>query len=344
MNKKTLIFRIGEVGDTIVSIPTIRKIFQINSKTSDLYLLLNKEQNNSFLDLIGNDINFKQIFYYENRFQSLYKLFKNLKKERFSSLYYLMPERNIIQFIRDKIFFHYINPGKIYGMKLKNQRRKKTTNNIYESEMNRVYRSIFNNNITTKEISEYYYLTLGNKTFFTNKDTFNIAFCIKSKFNVKNWPTDYWRSLIETIYSKYKFVKFYFVGSKEDEEYIKIFIKSLKKINHKTIKNYSGKLTLLESADLINECDFYIGLDTGPSHIASIVKTKSINIFSSRNIPNEWFPLNSRVIYHDVNCKGCRLQTCLKYNAKCIKSITPNEVYMEFIKVTKNMQRFKYFL
>ena len=145
------------------------------------------------------------------------------------------------------------------------------------------------------------------------------------------------------IYSKYNFVKFYFVGSKDDAPHINIFLKSLNKINHNILKNYSGKLTLLESANLINQCDFYIGLDTGPSHIASIVKTKSINIFSSRNIPNEWFPLNSRVIYRDISCKGCRLKTCLKYDAKCIKSIKPTEVYDEFVQLTKNMHRFKYF-
>ena len=229
-------------------------------------------------------------------------------------------------------------------MRLKNQRRKKTSNKFYESEMNRVYRSIFNKNISTKEINKYYYLTLGDKKCYTNETTFNIALGIKSKSIVKNWPIDYWRSLIEKIYSKYNFVKFYFVGSMDDTSQINIFLKSLNKINHKILKNYSGKLTILESANLINECDFYIGLDTGPSHIASIVKTKSINIFSSRNIPNEWFPLNSRVIYRDISCKGCRLQTCLKYNAKCIKSITPIEVYDEFIQLTKNMQRFKYFL
>ena len=44
MKKKILIFRIGEVGDTIVSVPTIRKIFHKNSETSDFYLLLKKRK------------------------------------------------------------------------------------------------------------------------------------------------------------------------------------------------------------------------------------------------------------------------------------------------------------
>ena len=66
--------------------------------------------------------------------------------------------------------------------------------------MNRVYRSIFNKNISTKEINKYYYLTLGDKNRYTNETTFNIALGIKSKFIVKNWPVDYWRSLIENIF------------------------------------------------------------------------------------------------------------------------------------------------
>jgi ADP-heptose:LPS heptosyltransferase len=66
-------------------------------------------------------------------------------------------------------------------------------------------------------------------------------------------------------------------------------------------------------------------------HLAATVGTPCVAIFAARNIPRVWFPYGSghRVVYHEVDCMGCKLETCIVEKKKCLTSITVAEVAME---------------
>jgi len=57
------------------------------------------------------------------------------------------------------------------------------------------------------------------------------------------------------------------------------------------------------------------------------VGTPCVAIFSARNLPRIWFPHGKRhtVIYHQTDCAGCELVTCVEQRKKCILSITVDE-------------------
>ncbi len=60
-----------------------------------------------------------------------------------------------------------------------------------------------------------------------------------------------------------------------------------------------------------------------------IVQTPWSPIFSARNIPRRGFPhgpIQHQVIYHDVDCAGCGLETCIAQKKKCLTSVTVDEV------------------
>jgi ADP-heptose:LPS heptosyltransferase len=63
-------------------------------------------------------------------------------------------------------------------------------------------------------------------------------------------------------------------------------------------------------------------------HIAAIVQTPLVAIFSARNLPGIWYPQGEQhcVIYHKVDCAGCGLEKCVVQKKKCITSITVDEV------------------
>ena len=63
-------------------------------------------------------------------------------------------------------------------------------------------------------------------------------------------------------------------------------------------------------------------------HLAAAVGTPCVAIFAARNIPRVWFPYGEqhRVVYHEVDCMGCGLETCIVEGKKCILSITVAEV------------------
>lgn len=85
--------------------------------------------------------------------------------------------------------------------------------------------------------------------------------------------------------------------------------------------NFVGRTTLEELAALIDVCDYYIGPDTGPTHIASFLQ-KPMLFFSSMkpNPPARWGSLSvyQQIIRQEYNCDHfgslvCIPETCFKY-------------------------------
>ena len=70
------------------------------------------------------------------------------------------------------------------------------------------------------------------------------------------------------------------------------------------------------------------GHDSGPMHLAAAVDTPCVAIFSSRNYLGEWFPQGTghRVLYHPIECQGCRLDVCEDRARACMNSIAVDEV------------------
>ena len=101
------------------------------------------------------------------------------------------------------------------------------------------------------------------------------------------------------------------------------------------IQNYCGKLTISESAELIRKCNIYIGNDTGIMHLAAMVGTVCLTIFSSRDYPGLWEPFgdNHVSIRKNIDCEGCMLVECNKLNNACLKLTSVDEVFSEVTKI-----------
>lgn len=95
--------------------------------------------------------------------------------------------------------------------------------------------------------------------------------------------------------------------------------------------NFAGLFTLKQLAALFKIADLLITNDNGPMHIAAAVGTKVIAIFG-RNIPGvspvRWGPYGEgHIVFHkDPGCSPCYDRHC-PYDFKCLKSITPEEVW-----------------
>ena len=95
--------------------------------------------------------------------------------------------------------------------------------------------------------------------------------------------------------------------------------------------NLCGVLTPRESAAAFAHARIFIGHDSGPMHLAAAVQIPCVAIFAARNKPRVWFPYGKqhRVVYHQTDCWGCGLETCIVERKKCITSITVEEVLTE---------------
>ena len=97
------------------------------------------------------------------------------------------------------------------------------------------------------------------------------------------------------------------------------------------VMNLCGRLTPRESAACFAEARLFLGHDSGPMHLAAAVGTRCVAIFAARNIPRVWFPYGRghRVVYHEVSCMGCGLETCSVERKRCLTSISVEEVVAE---------------
>lgn len=90
--------------------------------------------------------------------------------------------------------------------------------------------------------------------------------------------------------------------------------------------NKSGKLSLMQSRELISKAKLFVGNDSGPMHIAALLGVPTLGLMGPYP-PELCRPLgaNSRYIFHRYHCCCCDPHFC-GYAYRCMKAITVDEV------------------
>jgi len=97
----------------------------------------------------------------------------------------------------------------------------------------------------------------------------------------------------------------------------------------KTGANAAVTLSVREAAECIRRCALYVGNDTGTMHLAAAVRTPCVAVFSSRENPGRWEPYGNghRVLRSSVACDGCMRTRCGSGAPPCLARITVDEVF-----------------
>ncbi len=92
------------------------------------------------------------------------------------------------------------------------------------------------------------------------------------------------------------------------------------------VRTLVGKTTLLQTAALLERSVLYVGNDTGPMHLAAAVGTPTVSIFSARDYPALWFPMGGShiVLRRDVPCSPCFKEICDR-ESLCLERITTSD-------------------
>jgi len=91
-------------------------------------------------------------------------------------------------------------------------------------------------------------------------------------------------------------------------------------------RSLAGRTTVRESCDVLRRCALLVCNDSGVQHLASLVGTSCVSIFSCRDFPSRWFPADERgiVLRKWVPCHTCFRTEC-PYDNRCINSVTAAE-------------------
>ncbi len=108
--------------------------------------------------------------------------------------------------------------------------------------------------------------------------------------SAKAWDASRFSEVVEYL-SKEKALQVVAVGSGDDKE----FIRSIKINSSVEFVDLSGKTSLGTLAAILKGASLFVGVDSGPSHIAVAVGTLAVILFSGTNDPFQWVPKGDNV-------------------------------------------------
>jgi heptosyltransferase-1 len=128
----------------------------------------------------------------------------------------------------------------------------------------------------------------------------------KTEFRLKCWP--HWNELILKLLEKTP-SNLVFVGAPSEVSEYSPIEENIKKLFPEKLSrcfNLIGKTSIPDLTDVIRRCDFFIGVDSGPLHIADSMHKKAVGLFGPTS-PVSWGLLtkNSETMHHAVPCSPC---------------------------------------
>jgi heptosyltransferase-3 len=151
-----------------------------------------------------------------------------------------------------------------------------------------------------------------------------VAVCPGSKMPATQWPEDRFAEMGLRLLKRFPDVRLLVLGAPHERPLGDRLCAGW----GARAKNFAGDLAIWESAAALERCHLYIGNDTGTMHLAASVGTPCVAIFSARDNPGKWEPAGEghTVLRHDVPCAGCVLTVCVDHDLACLKGISVDQV------------------
>jgi heptosyltransferase III len=340
--KTILVFRIGQLGDTLQSVPAVRAIRAAHPEDT-LVLLTDRHAASGAVtawDVLGAtglfaDVRYLPVPAMPADYLALAKQIRRLAPHR---LYYLPPmPRTRWQVERDRFFFKYIcGISDIVGLRATGRypvrdpdgrlvRLEKESARLLSwiaADLPRVAVDSVDARLQPDETERLRAKSIVDAAGFSGCRL--IAFAPGSKMQAKTWPEDRYEAVGRELLRAEANVRLVVVGAAHERP---IGDRLCRAWGPRAL-NVAGQLTIRESAALLERCSLYVGNDTGTMHLAASVGTACVAIFSARDNPGKWEPRGEghAVLRHEAPCAGCMLETCIERGRACLMAIEPAHV------------------
>ncbi len=337
--KKVLIYRLGSLGDTTVALPCfhlIERIFPNAHRTllTNFPVHAKAPASAAVLGDSGLVHGYMRYTVGTRNLAELWKLGREIRTLQPDVLVYLMPLRSQRAVARDKWFFRLAGGVKrVVGLPRPDQliRVVDPATGLYEAEASRLAK-------TMEELGDAHVEALSNwnlrltpgekrkaETVLGQLASTPLIVCGPgTKMQAKDWGRENWRDLLKLISERHPGYGLATIGAAEDSDVSEFAAQAWAgpKVN------LCGKLSPRETAAVFEFAKVFVGPDSGPMHLAACAGVPCVICFSARGLPGVWFPAGAghRVIYHQVDCFGCNLETCYVEGRKCLTSISVEEM------------------
>ena len=160
-----------------------------------------------------------------------------------------------------------------------------------------------------------------------------VGLCPSSRHGTKRWPAERYGEIgsraARTIGAKV----FIFGGPSDAPVNSAVREVIVREAGEAAVTDWTGKLSLLESAAAMEYCDVVVSNDSGLMHIADAMQKKLVAIFGSTVREFGFFPSGAHSVVLERNGLSCRpcshigLKECPEKHFRCMKEIEPGDVF-----------------
>ncbi len=334
-----LVFRIGQLGDTLMSLPAVRAVRERHPHHR-LVLLTERQGTAGFVsswDVLGPTGWFAEAVFYRpargvlRRLFTLLTLAWRLRRLRCEMVYDLAPERNLPQSRRDRFFFRHMAGIRDYRGGGYLAKPGKTIAGVLpriEPEWQRLLRAAG----AEMPASSFQLAIPENERRKVQERLVRAGIPAGarllgvgpgSKMPSKVWPLERFREVGRRLLQDQPDLVLLVVGGRDDAERGEALCRAWGLRAH----NLAGEFSPYGSAEVLRQCIAYVGNDTGVMHLAAMVGTPCVALFSARDYPGQWEPYGAghAVLRRETDCAGCMLEVC-SYGNRCLDKITVDEV------------------
>lgn len=334
-----LVFMLGALGDTLVTLPALRGIREcVGAGTIDLLSEDHRDGRTGPMEVLsGEGIVNESLRYPVRKMRGLAEiamLMRSLRRRRYDGVVSVLPsERPQAALNRDRLFFRICGIHNALGFEdfrpngrgkvdcrsesetLLRLRRLTKGAEAQEGWARRLLTDEFRLHPSQAEL-EKARSWLDAKGILGGKGIVGIAPGAKRKSC--RWPADRFGSLASAIVQGLG-LPIVIVGGAGDASLAEMILERAP-----GARNATGLFTVRESAALLSHFALFVGNDTGSTHLAASVGTKTVAIFSDRQPEGQWHPLgtSSIVLRERVPCGCCMCDVCPVAGHPCLAQIS----------------------
>lgn len=339
--QRVLIFFVGLIGDSLVSIPALRAIRRavgsacIVDLLHEHYVRLPISSADIFgpLSLINNAISYCVDDGLLKKLGGAFSALMKIRRARYDAVFYLMPsQRDSVSVRRDRIFFHLAGVRVQYGFKtfspqeLVPRLADGSPARVEHESLMYLRRFAETGFPVAPDSAGWALVPPSDASVFADQWLQSarkypsrrlVAIGVATKQPSKNWPLERLEQVGKHLVERGD-CELVVVGGLPD-------LLAARRLVSKWGAGLvaAGQFNLMQSAALLRQCDLLIGLDTGTSHLAAAVGTRCVAIYSGHNWPGRWDPLGTGhfILREPVPCAGCLKRVCPIPAHPCINGI-----------------------
>lgn len=337
-----LVYRIGQLGDTLVALPTFEEIRKKYPRDQILLITDRHPSQTDWVsawDVVGPTKLFDGVIFYEKfeepwkNLLTYYRLAKRVRQLSPKAVFNLVNRTRDKDVKRDRFFFTKFCGIHCYSAPQVSRDARSSKGLALARATEEWIRMLdvvgssnsalhFKLRVPRWAESEATY-ALSN---INTKSKKMIAIGPGSKMSAKRWPAERFVEVCRRVVDKNEDVMCLVLGGREDQS---LGARLCEAVGAQSL-NLAGRLSIFGSAAVVSRCIAYLGNDTGTMHLAGVVGTPCVAIFSARDLPGRWEPYGAGhvVLRHETECAGCMLEICDRDNA-CLRQIKVDDAYVQ---------------